>query len=180
MLGYALVVTAGAVVGSIPIPMGSFGTPSLGTTGGVRVAALGLGYLGRVGPVTTRMDTGVLSEIRAFTLAMVLAAVGIDAGAGFVETVSEYGVRIVAASALNSLLAIAVWLALTRFVWKMDWISATGGITGGHTDTKGLAAAIDATGADEVGAGYGATYPFALLFVVVYAKVLVTFVPLGA
>lgn len=178
VLGYALVIAAGAVVGSIPIPMGPFGSPSLGTTGGVLIAALGLGYLGRVGPVSTRMDTSILSEIRAFTLAMFLAVTGIDAGGGFVETISQYGVQIVAASAFNSLLAITAGLIATRFVWKMDWISAAGGITGGHTDTKGLAAAIDATGADEVGAGYGGTYPFALLFMVIYAKVLVMLIPL--
>ncbi|NUC71953.1 hypothetical protein HTZ84_06465 [Haloterrigena sp. SYSU A558-1] len=178
VMGYALVIAVGGIVGSIPIPMGSFGTPSLGTTGGVLIAALGLGYLGQVGPVTTRMDTSILSEIRAFTLAMFLAVVGLDAGAGFLETISQYGVQIVAAAALNSLLAIAAGLVVTRFVWKMDWISAAGGITGGHTDTKGLAAAIDATGADEVGAGYGGTYPFALLFMVIYAKVLVMLVPL--
>ncbi|QIO25067.1 hypothetical protein [Haloarcula sp. JP-L23] len=178
VMGYALVVAAGAVVGSIPIPMGSFGTPSLGTTGGVLIAALGLGYLGQIGPVSTRMDTSILSEIRAFTLAMFLAVVGIDAGAGFIETISQYGVQIVVAAALNSMLAIAIGLVVTRFIWNMDWISAAGGITGGHTDTKGLAAAIDATGADEVGAGYGGAYPFALLFMVIYAKVLVTLVPL--
>lgn len=60
----------------------------------------------------------------------------------------------------------------------MDWIHAAGGIVGGHTDTKGLAAAIDATGADEIAAGYGNTYPFALLAMVIYAKLLVAAVPL--
>ncbi|WP_058828613.1 hypothetical protein [Haloferax sp. Q22] len=180
VMGYALVIVAGAVVGSIPIPMGPFGTPSLGTTGGVLVAALVFGYFGRVGPVPTRMDTTILSEIRAFTLAMFLAVVGIGAGGGFLATIAEYGLQIVAASALTSFVAILAGLALTRYVWGMDWISAAGGITGGHTDTKGLAAAVDATGADEVAAGYGNTYPFALLFMVVYAKLLVIVIPLAA
>lgn len=179
VMGFALVIVVGAAVGSVPIPMGPFGTPSLGTTGGVLIAALVFGYVGRVGPVPTRMDTTVLSEIRSFTLAMFLAVVGIDAGGGFLATISQYGVQIVLASALNSLAAILAALALVRFVWQMDWISAAGGITGGHTDTKGLAAAIDATGADEVGAGYGSTYPFALLCMVVYAKVLVAVIPVA-
>lgn len=81
-------------------------------------------------------------------------------------------------SALNSLSAIAVGPVVTRFISNMDWLSAAGEITGGHTDTKGLAAAIDATGADEVGAGYGGIHPFALLFMVIYVKVLVMLTPL--
>jgi len=178
VLGFGLVLATGSVLGSIPIPLGPIGVITLGTTGGVLITALVLGYLGKVGPVNMRMETTILSEIRAFTLAMFLAVVGIDAGSGLVETIAEYGVEIVVTAGLNSIVAIIGGLALTRFIWKMDWIHAAGGITGGHTDTKGLAAAIDATGADEVAAGYGNTYPFALLAMVIYAKILVAVIPL--
>ncbi|WP_339106060.1 hypothetical protein [Haloterrigena salinisoli] len=178
VLGFALVLVAGSVLGSIPIPMGPIGVITLGTTGGVLITALVLGYLGTVGPVNMRMETTILSEIRAFTLAMFLAVVGIDAGAGLIETIAEYGVEIVVTAGLNSIVAIIGGLVLTRVVWEMDWIHAAGGITGGHTDTKGLAAAIDATDSDEVAAGYGNTYPFALLAMVIYAKVLVAVIPL--
>ncbi|MDL0132062.1 hypothetical protein PNP59_14235, partial [Halobacterium salinarum] len=171
VLGFALVLATGTVLGSIPIPLGPIGVITLGTTGGVLITALVLGYLGKIGPVTMRMETTILSEIRAFTLAMFLAVVGIDAGSGLVETIAEYGVEIVVTAGLNSIVAIIGGLVLTRVIWKMDWIHAAGGITGGHTDTKGLAAAIDATGADEVAAGYGNTYPFALLAMVIYAKI---------
>lgn len=178
VLGFALVLVVGSILGSIEIPLGPIGVITLGTTGGVLIAALVLGYIGNVGPVTMRMETTILSEIRAFTLAMFLAVTGIDAGAGLVETIAEYGVQIVIASGLNSILAIIGGLVITRFVWKMDWIHAAGGIVGGHTDTKGLAAAIDATDSDEVAAGYGNTYPFALLAMVIYAKLLVAVIPL--
>jgi putative transport protein len=39
--------------------------------------------------------------------------------------------------------------------------------------TTALAAAITTTGTEEVGAAYAATYPFALLGMVVFSKVLV-------
>lgn len=178
VLGFALVLVVGSVLGSVPIPLGPIGVITLGTTGGVLIAALVLGYLGTVGPVSMRMERTILSEIRAFTLAMFLAVTGIDAGAGLIETIAEYGLQIVVTSGLNSVIAIVGGLVVTRFVWEMDWIHAAGGIVGGHTDTKGLAAAIDATGADEIAAGYGNTYPFALLAMVIYAKLLVAAVPL--
>lgn len=178
VLGFALVLVVGSVLGSIPIPLGPIGVITLGTTGGVLIAALVLGYLGTIGPVSMRMERTILSEIRAFTLAMFLAVTGIDAGAGLIETIAEYGFQIVVTAGLNSILAIVGWLVVARFVWEMDWLHAAGGIVGGHTDTKGLAAAIDATGADEIAAGYGNTYPFALLAMVIYAKLLVAAVPL--
>lgn len=136
VLGFALVLATGTVLGSIPIPLGPIGVITLGTTGGVLITALVLGYLGKIGPVTMRMETTILSEIRAFTLAMFLAVVGIDAGSGLVETIAEYGVEIVVTAGLNSIVAIIGGLVLTRVIWKMDWIHAAGGITGGHTDTK--------------------------------------------
>jgi len=40
------------------------------------------------------------------------------------------------------------------------------------TSTPGLGAATEAIGSDEPGAGYGATYPFALLGMVIFAIVL--------
>ncbi|ELZ07795.1 aspartate-alanine antiporter-like transporter [Natrialba aegyptia] len=177
LVGFGLVLAVGVVLGSIPLPLGPLGAPTLGTTGGVIIAALVLGYYGELGPVTLRMDRTILSELRSLTLGLFLATVGIEAGSGLVQTVAEYGVQIVLASALTSLTAILVGLAVTRRLWGQDWITAAGGICGGHTDTKGLAAAIDATDADEVGAAYGNTYPFALLFMVLYAKVLVLLVP---
>ena len=53
-----------------------------------------------------------------------------------------------------------------------ELILLSGAICGGMTSTPGLGAAIDATGSDEVAAGYGATYPFALLFMVIWTVIL--------
>lgn len=180
LIGFGLALVVGVVIGSIPLPLGPLGTPSLGTTGGVIIAALVFGYVGELGPVSFRMDQTILSELRSFTLGMFLATVGLNAGSGFVETVSTYGPQIVLTAAVTSLGAILVGLLITRWIWHQDWITAAGGICGGHTDTKGLAAAIDATDADQVGAGYGNAYPFALLFMVLYAKVLVLVVPIAS
>jgi putative transport protein len=40
------------------------------------------------------------------------------------------------------------------------------------TSTPGLGAAIDFYGTDDVGASYGAAYPFAIICMVVFAKLL--------
>ena len=48
----------------------------------------------------------------------------------------------------------------------------SGAICGGMTSTPGLGAATDAVGSDDPGAGYGATYPFALFGMVIFTIVL--------
>jgi len=170
--GFTLAIVLGGILGTIPIPLGPLGTATLGITGGILPAALAVGYIGKVGPITTNMSHEVLSGIRSLSLAIFLAWVGIDAGAGFVDAVIHAGVVLVLITLFVGVGTIAVGLLLLRYIWDLDWIATSGAITGGMTSTPGLGAAIKATKTEDVGAGYGSTYPFALLGMVIFAKIL--------
>ncbi len=170
--GFSLAVVLGGILGEIPIPLGPMGTVRLGITGGILPAALAVGYIGKIGPIKTRMSHEVLSGIRSLTLAIFLAVVGIDGGAGFVEALMEVGVVLILITFFVGFGTIAAGLFLLRGIWGLDWIVSTGAITGGMTSTPGLGAAIKATGTEDVGAGYGSTYPFALLGMVIFARIL--------
>ncbi|MEF8832590.1 MAG: hypothetical protein V5A66_03620 [Candidatus Thermoplasmatota archaeon] len=170
--GFVLAVVLGGVLGQIPIPLGPLGSVTLGITGGVLPAALAVGYVGKIGPIKTRMSHEVLSGIRSLTLALFLAVVGIEGGAGFLEAVMSSGVVLVLITFLVGLGTLAVGMLLLRGLWDLDWIVTAGAITGGMTSTPGLGAAIESTGTEDVGAGYGSTYPFALLGMVIFARIL--------
>ncbi|MBS3817164.1 MAG: hypothetical protein KGY76_06340 [Candidatus Thermoplasmatota archaeon] len=170
--GFVLAVVLGGLLGEIPIPLGPLGSVKLGITGGILPAALAVGYVGKIGPINTRMSHEVLSSIRSLTLALFLAVVGINGGAGFAEAVMSAGAVLVAITLLVGLGTIAAGMLLLRGLWDLDWIIASGAITGGMTSTPGLGAAIEATGTEDVGGGYGSTYPFALLGMVIFAKLL--------
>lgn len=172
LAGFALAVVLGAVVGAIPIPLGPVGTVSLGVTGGTLLTALALGYVGRVGPIEMRMSSDVLVAVQSLTLGVFLAVAGIEAGAGFLDTVATAGAPLLAITFVEGVGAIVAGLALARYVWDLDWVVTAGAISGGMTSTPGLGAAIDAAGTEEVGAGYGSTYPFALIGMVIFAKLL--------
>ncbi|MFW6384908.1 MAG: hypothetical protein ACOCY7_02100 [Halodesulfurarchaeum sp.] len=172
LAGFSLAVVLGGIVGSIPIPLGPFGATTLGITGGTLIAALAIGYLGEIGPINTRMPVEVLTGIRTLTLAFFLAVVGIQAGDGFVEVIVQTGPTLVGITIAVGLGAILFGLFLARTVWNLNWVIAAGAITGGMTSTPGLGAAIEATGTDEVGAGYGSSYPIALIGMVVFAKII--------
>lgn len=170
--GFSLAVVLGGILGEIPIPLGPLGTVTLGITGGVLPAALAVGYVGKIGPIDTRMSHEVLSGIRSLTLALFLAVVGIEAGEGFFDAVMSSGVVLVFIALIVGLGTIAAGMLLLRGVWGLDWIVTAGAITGGMTSTPGLGSAIESTGTEDVGAGYGSTYPFALLGMVIFAKIL--------
>ena len=114
----------------------------------------------------------MLSAIRELTLTFFLAVVGIMAGAEFVSTVAVYGGSLILITLLSGFGAIIAGYLLARKVWKMNWVVLSGALCGGMTSTPGLGIAIDTTGTDEVGVGYGAVYPVAIIGMIVFTKLL--------
>ena len=78
------------------------------------------------------------------------------------------GLTLAIVSIIVGLLAILVGFLLGRYVFKLNWVMLCGAICGGMTSTPGLGAATDALGSDDPGAGYGATYPFALFGMIIF------------
>ena len=173
LAGFSLAIVAGAVVDQVHVPLGPLGTMTLSLGGGTLIAALAIGYFGHVGPIQTHMDRSVLTGIQSVALGIFLAVVGVEASATFLATVSAGGVLLLASTLVVAGGAILTGCFLALVVWDLSWISTAGAIAGGATSTPGLAAAITTTGTEEVGASYAATYPFALLGMVVFSKLLV-------
>ncbi|SHM82521.1 putative transport protein [Caldanaerovirga acetigignens] len=175
LLSYCIILALGIIIGSVPFKIPGIATPiKLETTGGVLISALILGYFGKIGPLNTMMPKEVLATFRELGLAFFLAIVGIESGAGVVEVVKQSGITLMVIGFVAGVFAELVGFLIGRYVWKINWILLAGAICGGMTSTPGLGAAIDATGTDEVATGYGATYPIALLFMVIWTILLHT------
>lgn len=172
LAGFSLAIVLGALVGLVPIPLGPLGSVTLDITGGTLVAALVLGHLRRVGPIETRMDRHVLVQIREIAIGLFLAVVGVESAARFIEATATQGAPLVVTALLIATGSMVVGFVMLVVVWELDWICAIGAIAGGMTSTPGLGAAIASTETEGVGATYGATYPFALLAKVIFAKLL--------
>ena len=71
-----------------------------------------------------------------------------------------------------ALLALLAGFLVGRYVFHINWIILAGAICGGMTSTPGLGASLDATGREEPGMGYGATYPFALIGMILFTILL--------
>lgn len=164
----------GYTIGEITIPMGPLGEFSLGSTGGVLIGSLLLGYIGKIGKLNFRMDSSVLSIIRQLSLAFFLAIVGLKYGYSVIDSVisSTTGAFLSLVSLIIGLAGMLVGFVVGRYAFKINWLMLSGAICGGMTSTPGLGAAIEAVGGDEPAAGYGATYPFALFGMVLFSIIL--------
>lgn len=172
LVSLSMVIIIGAIIGSIPIPIPLLSKVTLGTTGGILISALLFGYKGNICGISTIMPKDVLLALKELGLALFLAIVGLESGAEVIGIVQQHGFILIIIAFMGGLSAQLFGFILGRYIWEMNWILLSGAICGGMTSTPGLGAAIDATGSDEVAAGYGATYPFALLFMVIWTVIL--------
>ena len=172
IVSFIIVCFVGYFVGSINIYLPFIKWFSLGATGGVLIVSLCFSYIGKIGPLTFRMNTAVLSAIRDISLSLFLAIVGLQYGYETIAALGGSGATLALISFVAGIGAMVVGFIVGRYIFKMNWIILAGALCGGATSTPGLGAAIDATKTDEVAAGYGATYPFALLCNVIFVIIL--------
>ncbi len=172
MLALSLVLALGLVVSGVRLRVPGLGAISLGISGGPLLAGLVVGHFGGIGRWELRPPGRLLSVGREMGLVLFLAAAGAAAGRGFVETVAAYGWPLFASGALVTLLPMLVGYVLATRLFGLGLPDTLGSICGGMTSTPALGALIASSGTEDVAAPYAATYPFALVLVVVATQVL--------
>ncbi|WP_432404921.1 hypothetical protein [Wukongibacter sp. M2B1] len=172
LTAFAVACFLGYTLGKFQINLGPLGYFSLGSTGGVLIGSLVLGYIGKIGNLHFRMNNKILGVVRQLSLAFFLAIVGLRYGFKVFDALTGSGAYLALVSLVVGVVAMMVGFIIGKYVFKINWIMLSGAICGGMTSTPGLGAAIDAVGSDEPAAGYGATYPFALLGMVIFTIVL--------
>ena len=171
---FALAAILGTVVGKIKIPMSGQGLSgtcfSLTTTGGCLLVSLVLGHFGRIGKLNLMPKDSTLKLFRELGLVLFLAGAGIPGGAEFVANFNPmyfvYGM-------IMTLIPMLLGYCFAKYVLKMPLLNNLGSITGGMTSTPALGTLIGTAGTEDVAAAYAATYPIALIAVVLAAQLLV-------
>lgn len=163
---FALAIILGVVIGKIVIPLPGGASFSLGTSGGPLIAGLILGHFGHVGKFSLKIQKSVLECMREFGLCFFLLGAGTDAGAGFVEILKEQGVLLFVYGALMTLIPMFIGYLFASKVLKLSLFNTLGSICGGMTSTPALGTLITVTETDDVASAYAATYPIALIMVV--------------
>ena len=163
---FGLAIALGIILAKITIPLPGGGQFALGTSGGPLLAGLILGHFGHIGPVEVKAEKRMLEVLREFGLALFLLGAGLEGGAGFVEVLKEHGVMLFVYGALMTTIPMFVAYFFAAKVLKLSVFNSLGSICGGMTSTPALGTLIRVTKTDDVAAAYAATYPMALILVV--------------
>lgn len=175
----ALASTLGILLGSIKIPIGSVSL-SLGAGGGALIAGLVLGHYGRLGRINLVVSSERLSLVRDLGLAFFLLESGVSAGTGFVEVVSQYGVKLFFAGVILTLVPALISLFISYKVFKLPLFAALGATTGSMTSAPSLGALLQVTnGDDKVSSFYAATQPTATVMMVFLPQIINIFFPMS-
>lgn len=169
---FGLAVMVGLLLGAVNIPLGGGSSFNLGTTGGPLIVGLLFGHFGRIGKLSLKVDEKLLSIFQELGLVLFLIGAGIDGGSGFVSTLSEYGPLLFLWGALMTLIPLLIGFIVAKYVLKLSLFNNLGSLCGGMTSTPALGALINMTGTPNVASAYAATYPIALILVVLASQFL--------
>ncbi len=171
---FALCTVIGILVGMIKLPLTTRGldgtTFSLTTTGGCLLTALVFGHFGHIGKLNIMPPTGMLKVFREFGLVLFLIGAGISGGAQFIQHFRViyffYGLFI-------TTFAMVIGYVVAVKLMKMNLLNALSAITGGMTSTPALGTLISVAGSEEIASAYAATYPFALICIVLATQFII-------
>ena len=171
---FALAAIIGIFLGRIKIPLSAAGLSgtcfSLTTTGGCLLSSLVFGHFGRIGRVNVMPEQSTLKLFRELGLVLFLVGAGIPGGAEFIANFDPmyfvYGI-------IMTVVPMIAGFLFAKYVLKLSLLNNLGSITGGMTSTPALGTLISTAGTEDVAAAYAATYPIALIAVVLVSQFLV-------
>ena len=170
---FMLAVSLGILLGNVHIPLPGGASFSLGTTGGPLIMGLLFGHFAHVGHLDLTVPVEELKTFRELGLMLFLIGAGVSGGAGFVETLRREGVVLFLYGALMTVVPMFTGFFVARKVLKLRLLNNLGSITGGMTSTPALGTLISVAETDDVASAYAATYPIALVSVVLCAQFIV-------
>lgn len=168
LMAFTMAGMLGLFIGSIKF----FKFFSLTTTGGCLIVALIMGHFHRIGRINIMPRKQTLEVFRELGLVLFLIGAGIPGGAHFVEyfkiSYFVYGV-------FMTLVPMIIAFLFAKYVLKLSLLNNLGSVTGAMTSTPALGTLIHTAGTDDVAAAYAATYPIALIMVVLVSELLIIF-----
>ncbi len=163
-------VALGMLIGSVRIPISSTSYFKFGSSGGTLIAGLIVGHFGHFGKIDMKVSKQTLNFFRELGLILFLVGAGIPGGVNFVGAFKwiyiVYGI-------IMATVPMVLGFVLGKFVFKLSIFNNLGSITGGMTSTPALGSLISVAGTDDVASAYAATYPIALVLIVVASNLMI-------
>lgn len=165
LMPFALAAIIGIFIGSL-----KYKNFSLSTTGGCLLISLIFGHFSHFGRISVAPKDSTLKVLRELGLMFFLIGAGVNGGAQFIDNVKPvyflYGM-------IMTIVPMVIGFIFAKYVLKLSLLNNLGSITGGMTSTPALGTLITTAGTENVAAAYAATYPVALISVVLVSQLLV-------
>lgn len=160
----------GIIVGQINVGWGM----KLGLAGGPLVVAILLSKFGYKIKLVTYTSSSASLMLRELGICLFLASVGIAAGDGFIEKVfTPTGMWWVIWGFIITVIPLLIVGFIARGVYKINYLTIMGLMSGGYTDPPALAYAGGASGSDAPAVAYSTVYPLTMFLRVVAAQGLI-------
>lgn len=164
----------GVLLGSIPIMLPGVPLPvKLGLAGGPLVVAI---LMARYGPnykLVTFTTNSANMMIREIGISLFLAAVGLGAGEGFVSAIASGGYWWILYGVIITMLPLLITGVIARKVFKLDYFSIMGLMSGAMTDPPALAYANSISSSNDRSAvAYATVYPLTMFLRIFTAQIL--------
>ncbi len=165
-------IVIGIIVGSIPVSMFGLSGVKISFVGGILITALVLGRLGRTGPVVWQLSPHSTTLMKTLGQLVFMATIGTNAGKYLVESIQTHGFNsiIIGVSALIFSLLVTGHIAYR--VFKYNFITVLGLLSGSMTSTPSLTMANNITKSDFPAISYAAVYPFSLIATIVLSQLI--------
>lgn len=167
----------GVLVGSIPIAIpGMPQAVKLGLAGGPLIVAILISRFGAHYHLVTYTTMSANLMLREVGISLFLAAVGISAGEGFIDTVvNQGGYMWVLYGIIITMLPILLVGIFARKVFKLNYFTLMGVVAGSMTNPPALAYSNATAGNDVPAVSYATVYPFMMFLRVLTAQLFVLF-----
>ena len=171
VMGLAIVV--GALVGILAaVDLGGFKL-SLGSSVGVLLAGILVGYIRGRRPLFGRIPDAAISFMQSIGLSGFVAMIGIGAGPHFMPAIREAGLGLFFGGIVVTLVPLIAGLYFGRYVLKVNPLLLLGGLAGAQTFTPGLAAVQEKSGSPIAVLGYSGAVAIAHVLLPMWGAVIV-------
>lgn len=164
----------GILVGSIPLKFPGMPTPiRLGLAGGPLIIAILIGRFGHKLKLVTYTTVSANLMLREIGIALFLASVGIDAGDSFLSTIVDGdGLLYVAYGALITTIPILTIGIIGRSVFKLNYFTLMGLISGSTTNPAALAYSSQSANNDKPAVAYSTVYPLTMFLRIISGQII--------
>lgn len=167
-------IALGVVLGMLPIRIPGIPVAiRLGLAGGPLIVSIFLAHFGPRLNIPTHTTKSANLMIREIGISLFMAAVGIGAGQGFIQTIIDGGYMWVVYGFIITTVPCLIVGLVARYVFNLSYYTIAGLISGSMTDPPALAYSNSLCPDQQSSVAYSTVYPLTMFLRVLMAQVLV-------